>query len=94
MSFEVDGRRLPFSASVREAFKIKNTMRLALTGGDDHEFIFTVPEEKVSAFRAAAGGHKVEISDIGLAVAGEGTVAVRHLAGLDLSTGRASYSHF
>lgn len=92
ISFEVDGRRLPFSAAVREAFGITGAMRIALTGGDDYQFLFTVPAEDLSAFRAAAGGHKVEISEIGLAVEGPPRVAVRHLAGLDLSSNRVDYS--
>ncbi len=92
VSFEVDGRRLPFSAAAREAFGISGAMRLALTGGDDHQILFTVPESNLSAFRAASGGHKVEISEIGLAVDGPAKVAVRHLAGLDLSGNRVNYS--
>lgn len=93
VSFEVDGRTLPFSAATREAFAIKDAMRLALTGGGDWQCLFTVAEKDVSAFRAAAGRQKIEVSQIGLAVSGPARVAVRHLPGLDLASAGNSQAH-
>jgi thiamine-monophosphate kinase len=84
VSFEVDGRRLPFSAAVREAFSIGDVMQLALTGRGDYQFLFTVPEELVSPLRAAAGTQRVEISEIGKAADGAGEVILRHLAKITL----------
>ncbi len=43
-----------------------------LSGGDDHEILLTLPQEKLPAFRALADHADVAVTEIGRIIAGEG----------------------
>jgi thiamine-monophosphate kinase len=48
----LDVRALPLSAPLRAALGEGPARRLALTGGEDYELCFTVPEARIAQFEA------------------------------------------
>jgi thiamine-monophosphate kinase len=96
VSFDVDGAALPFSAPVREALEIPGALAAALTGGDDYQFLFTVPTSRIAAFREALGAQPVTVTQIGSAIAPgkQPEVCIHGLEGVDLDALAGSYSHF
>jgi thiamine-monophosphate kinase len=90
---EVDVARVPLSEAARAAVGAAPALiETVLTGGDDYEILLTVPAERLVSFRSAAEAAGVAVSEIGVAVAGQGARFVRD--GETLAFTRPSFSHF
>ena len=67
---------------------------LALTGGDDYEVLFTVPDASLGALLADADGSGVPVAVIGTVEAGDAPPRFRDRDGAERAFARPSYSHF
>ncbi len=68
---EIDARRLPLPAML-DALDTRERLRLALSGGEDYELLFAVPERRVPALEAAARRSSVPVTAIGRFLRGRG----------------------
>jgi thiamine-monophosphate kinase len=95
VDFEVSALKVPLSPQVRGAVeKYPELINTALTGGDDYQCLFTVPPDRMDAFMADIAAQTVKVTEVGLAKAGGGKVAVAELSGNSIRSGKTSYSHF
>jgi thiamine-monophosphate kinase len=72
----LDAERFPLSAALLAfaALDDQDAMALALSGGDDYELLFTVPEEREDALEAAVAGGAVPVTRVGVVEPGSGAV--------------------
>jgi thiamine-monophosphate kinase len=90
---DIDVATVPMSAAARAAIKRHpHMLRIALTGGDDYEVLFTVGPAELDALRMAAGAVGVAVTVIGQVSRAPGT-RFRH-EGVELDLGKGSFSHF
>jgi thiamine-monophosphate kinase len=94
VDFDVPVTAIPFSSAVREALAVEGALEIALTGGDDYQFLFTVPERRLEAFREAAAATDTPVSQLAVARAGEGRIRVIGEQGEELVFAKSSYAHF
>jgi len=64
----LEADRVPISAPLRAfaAMADQDALELALSGGDDYELLFTVPEERVDALERAVSGSEPAVTRIGV----------------------------
>ncbi len=90
----IDLQAVPVSAAARAALAGRpDLLDLLVTGGDDYEILCTVPDERVTAFLAAAASAGVEAAAIGTVRKGEGPPVFRDGAG-ERRYAQGSFSHF
>jgi thiamine-monophosphate kinase len=94
VDLEIDGTAIPFSSAVMEALSIPGAMHAAISGGDDYQIAFTVPQWDCEEFLRAAVASGTRVACVGTAVEGAGNVRISGKAGEGLSHGRTSYAHF
>lgn len=70
LGLEIDLARLPLDPALRTAFPAE-ALDFALTGGDDYELCFTLPEERLAACQRALAAKGAEISHIGRMTSGD-----------------------
>jgi thiamine-monophosphate kinase len=86
---------VPLSAPVRALLATGNAdIEAAVSGGDDYEVVCAIPENRWASFVAAAGRAGVQVSSIGMAIAGTGTPQFLAATGKPVALKRLSYSHF
>ena len=70
----LEADRVPISAPLRAfaAMADQDALELALSGGDDYELLFTVPEERVDALERAVSGSEPAVTRIGVVQPGSG----------------------
>jgi thiamine-monophosphate kinase len=91
----VAAHRVPLSEAARAALTAEpDLIERILAGGDDYEIVCTVPAHAIEAFRAAAAGAGIPVSEIGMAAAGEGAARFADERGRALAFARPSFSHF
>ncbi|MBI2963174.1 MAG: thiamine-phosphate kinase [Deltaproteobacteria bacterium] len=88
----VEARRLPLPATLA-ALGAEDRLRLALSGGEDYELLFTVPPHRVRALEAASGRLAVPVTAIGRVVRGRG-ISVVGAPGERLAAETAGHDHF
>jgi thiamine-monophosphate kinase len=91
MGAELDAGLLPLSVELRTV-AADRAIEYALTGGDDYELCFTVPEQATAQLQAVAAGWSVPIARIGTVV-GEPGVRWRH-RGRVLQVPDTTFRHF
>ncbi len=91
MGAELDAGLLPLSAELRTAAP-EHAIEHALTGGDDYELCFTVPEQATAQLLAIAAGWAVPVTRIGTVVSAPG-VRWRH-QGRALQVPDTTFRHF
>jgi thiamine-monophosphate kinase len=90
----IEAARVPFSEAAQAVIAADPArLETALTGGDDYEIVCTVPADRADAFRTAAETAKVQVSEIGEIVAGEGARFVA-ADGAPLHFEHEAFSHF
>ncbi len=93
VGIELDVDALPMSEHLRQCFDEATARRLQLSGGDDYELAFTVPESRIEHLHAIAESGGVAITRIGSVVAARG-VRVRDAAGAWLDVANVGWDHF
>jgi len=87
--------KVPMSAPVSKIVQIlPEHIQTALTGGDDYELLFTVPQILVTEFRAATYLLPISISKIGVVNDAKDSVMMLNDDGSQLSFENTSYKHF
>jgi thiamine-monophosphate kinase len=95
VSAEIDVGSIPFSAPVRAALAQDPALLSAvLSGGDDYEILFTLPEPRVASLREAAAAANVPVALVGRIVAGDAPPRFVGADGKALQFSRTSFSHF
>jgi len=89
---EIDLERLPLSAALLGRAGRDAAERLALTGGDDYELVFSVPAARLEAFTEHARRSVIDCSAIGRLTAGEGLQLRRAAHVMQFS--HSGYEHF
>ena len=69
-------------------------METLIAGGDDYEVLCAVPEDRVEAFAEAARLAGVQVTSIGMVVAGASAPKFIDGQGSEVALERPSYSHF
>jgi len=94
IEIEADWIKLPagFAASARKIGR--DPLRLALTGGEDYELVFTAPPGKWEAVERLARKIKLPLQRIGRVKAGKPEVNVKDIQGKILPLSRGGYEHF
>ena len=88
----IDQEALPLSVALLAALEVGPAAALALTGGDDYELAFAVPQERVGALLAACPPAVWGYRRIGRLCAEPGAVVQRD--GVTISVPGAGYDHF
>jgi thiamine-monophosphate kinase len=84
----IDADLLPLSNALRECFSLDRALQYAMTGGDDYELIFTVPER----FLAQLDAVDATITRIGIVDDRPGVRCTRNGRPLEVAVG--GYDHF
>lgn len=90
---EIEGERLPLSASYR-AFVGEREWSLALTGGEDYELLFTAAEMHRNAIAEVARTSRCEITRLGRITARAQGICIRSSDGSVYIPAQAGYDHF
>ncbi|WP_041524104.1 thiamine-phosphate kinase [Gilvimarinus agarilyticus] len=88
---EIDVAELPLSASLQKA-DVTQAQRWALTGGDDYELVFTVPEHNMPKLAMAQAQGQIQATVIGRIVSGAGVHC--ELNGAPFRVDSTGYRHF
>jgi thiamine-monophosphate kinase len=94
VDFAVECARLPMSAPVRRALAIDGALEAALTGGDDYQFLFTVPARKCPAFAAALARAGLSATELAVARRGRREVKILDGRGRPMRFERTAHAHF
>ncbi len=86
---------VPLSAAARALLANGTTdIGAAVSGGDDYEVVCAIPENRWTSFVAAAGKAGVQVTSIGLVMAGAAAPLFLDATGQPIALKRLSYSHF
>jgi thiamine-monophosphate kinase len=95
VSAVIDLDSIPLSAAARDLVSRKIVgMETLIAGGDDYEVLCTIPEHRVEAFAEAGRLAGVQVSSIGMVVAGAAAPKFLDGQGSEIALERLSYSHF
>ena len=95
VSAEIEVSAVPLSSGARAALaRDAALIETVLTGGDDYEVLCAVPPARAAAFRAAAAGCGVAVTDIGSVTQGAAAPLFRDRTGQTLAFAHPSFSHF
>jgi thiamine-monophosphate kinase len=90
LAAEIMAGAVPLSPQARAT----DRLALCLTGGDDYELLFAVPDAREAALRQAAGEAGVDVTRIGAFRAGEPRVTVLAADGTQWPIVSCGWSHF
>jgi thiamine-monophosphate kinase len=93
VSIELDPRLLPVATEAVALFGEERARQMGLSGGEDYELLFTVPEARLAAVRSALAG-ECEPTVIGRVTGTHPTGSVASPGGVSLSTDKAGYVAF
>ncbi len=98
VDIDVDVERVPLSMAYQHVFaQYENKMQPALTGGDDYQLAFTVPENQIAHIQALIKKNKIAATKIGQVVQKrleKPYVHCYHNQQSFLLTGKQGYQHF
>jgi thiamine-monophosphate kinase len=90
---EIEAERLPASSALLQLFEADARRTFQLSGGDDYELCFTVPDAGEAAVLAALARSGCAATRIGRIIAEPG-VRVRDAAGRRIAVARPGWEHF
>lgn len=92
---EVDLAEFPLSAAAKGIVdqKGERAWRTVLTGGEDYELMFTVPEKKLKALSRLQENGKIRAARIGRMLKGKPGVTILDLSGGELEIGNPGWLH-
>ena len=77
VSAEVELRNIPFSEAASSVFKLESDyIQKALTGGDDYEILFAIPQSDRRVFEVAVSGLDIPVTCIGSFGGGDGVIVI------------------
>ena len=93
VGLEIDCARVPLSNAAEELLAgDPDLLETVLTGGDDYELLFTVPEAELARVHELAADAKIPVTEIGRVIAGDG-VALRDRHGNKVVLSRSGFTH-
>jgi thiamine-monophosphate kinase len=90
---ELDADALPMSSALVGTFDTETCRELALSGGDDYELCFAVPDSRVAEAKDVLARSECEATRIGRIIAGSG-VRVVDAHGHDVTPAQVGWEHF
>ena len=95
VSAAVEASTIPLSDPARRILSAGTAgVEALIAGGDDYEVLCTMPENRWSSFREAAGRAGVAVAAIGRMQNGTSAPVFRDASGMPMPLKRLSYSHF
>jgi thiamine-monophosphate kinase len=95
VSAVIDLESIPLSDPARDLVSRRIVgMETLIAGGDDYELLCAIPEDRVDAFAEAARLVSVQVTSIGMVVAGASAPKFIDGQGSEVALERLSYSHF
>ena len=95
VSAVIDLESIPISTAARDLVSRRIVgIETLIAGGDDYEVLCAIPEDRVEAFAEAARLAGVQVTSIGMVVAGVSAPKFIDGQGWELALERLSYSHF
>ena len=94
LAAEIEAALVPLSAAARAAALATDRLELCLTGGDDYELLFAVPQDREPALLEAARAARTPVTRIGRFRAGLADVTLRDQHGRAMHPAKAGWSHF
>jgi thiamine-monophosphate kinase len=95
VSAVIDMESIPLSDPARDLVSRRIAgIETLIAGGDDYELLCTIPEDRVDAFAEAARLAGVQVTSIGMVVAGAAAPKFLDGQGSEVALERLSYSHF
>lgn len=91
---EIDVAKLPIDIAVSRSVSPEQAVEIALTGGEDYELLFTIPEEKKGYLEQNATAMGVEFTRIGQIKGTEGTVSLTYDGQPYQLANKTGYQHF
>ncbi|WP_298772467.1 thiamine-phosphate kinase [uncultured Shewanella sp.] len=88
----IDVDALPLSAALQNVVSLDDALSYALTGGEDYELLFTVPESQKGALETSLAQAGVTFSKVGQITTGEQLTLQRN--GQDFETTHYGFEHF
>ena len=93
VGIEIEGWKVPINAEVSKQYSSSDALCFALTGGDDYELCFTLPEKNSGQISMIADAAGCPLTCIGRVVEGAGVRCLDRQGKL-LQFDRAGYRHF
>ncbi len=91
----IEVSKIPISSPARKLIQIiPEQLETVLTGGDDYELLFSVPEKQIIEFKAAIHLLPVSIEKIGVVKDAKDGIGLYDDDGSQLSFESSSYNHF
>src|ERR1700676_441 len=95
VSAVIDMESIPLSDPARDLVLRRIAgIETLIAGGDDYELLCTIPEDRVDAFAEASRLAGVQVTSIGMVVAGAAAPKFLNGQGSEVVLERLSYSHF
>jgi len=93
VSAQIDTKALPIHPDLRQ-FTDSQVLQWALTGGDDYQLCFTIPEHRISDFTQWAQSQKMPVSAIGKLVEPANKKPAVEIDGQPAPVELGGYNHF
>ena len=90
---QIDIDRIPLSRFLKRALPASEAFMLALTGGEDYELCFTVPEKHCRSLEKIMKKHKYRITPIGIITKTQ-HLHITDSSGNKYHVGKLGYQHF
>lgn len=94
VGFDIPLDLIPFPQFLDSCSSDAPEITTALTGGDDYQFVFTVPSAKVDDMLAAVSGLEIHLSRLVIANEHPGIVRILDSHGHQISLASKSWNHF
>ncbi len=89
----LDAQLIPLSPTLKENYNPDAALQMALSGGEDFELCFCVPEDQINAFLNALKNHPVRLTEIGYLVKETG-LWLLHADGMKQPIDQQGFQHF
>lgn len=94
VDFDVRAGDVPVAAALRGLVGEPGMLETALTGGDDYQFLFTVPQRRVAQFLQMAQKTDTAVAALAIARKGTGKVRITDATGEPMRFSSPSWNHF
>lgn len=94
VGFDIPLTSIPLSPVLATCSPDANEIALALTGGDDYQFLFTVPDGKVQDMLDMSARHDIQVTNLAVANPSPGAVSIIGQSGEPLKLDKTSWRHF
>lgn len=94
VDFDLPVAKVPLSSAAAWALRLDGAWAAILSGGDDYQLLFTVPQAGIDAFLEEVSAQPVPVTELATASSGDGAVRVVGPDGSAARLDRLSFQHF